>query len=184
MSMCAIGIKENGIYKMVLCKYGGDVSKNGLMLYNYYNTYEMAKKLTRLGHLHTIDKKIKPDKGELHYPHKPSKDVTIASHRDKHEKYLAPLNYKTLEELEWIDIVYYFDRELGKWFVDLTECKTYERVDHDGAPSTIVLKPWKQANLSKLVQFYNEERNEWFCKIENQRILSSLEDKLVEHNLI
>ena len=104
-----IAYKDNSKYKTIYVHNDGNLYHTGKILYDCYNTEEMAAKLVGLGDLSYVGRKLEPT-AIGHSFDNPEKDTTIAYHRDRGEEFnQASL---TLEELrEWahdayIDTVY------------------------------------------------------------------------------
>lgn len=119
----AIGIKENGVYKMVYCLLNNGLEYNGSILYCYYNSFVQAKELIELGTLTMLGKHIsKPNKplvdpyGYSNYFYF-SNYPTQAFHRDHNFDYCPAIEIHSLEQLREVEYIYYFDKELNEWYV-------------------------------------------------------------------
>ena len=72
---------SDGRWKCVYCHWDGYPSWNGKILYNHYNSQELAEALVAPGDMSSLDKKC--DKPEGHTYDTPAKDYTVYYRRDR-----------------------------------------------------------------------------------------------------
>lgn len=94
-------LQNDGKVKSVYCHWDGNLQGVGETLLNHYNSYERANALVALGGLSSVYENLNPlpaapeafpksDVTEILTTHtfdRPQKDVTVAYHRDRKEKF-------------------------------------------------------------------------------------------------
>lgn len=125
----AIGVKENGVYKMVYCHWDGYVENNGAVLYYYYNNLNRVKELIELGALSSLGKEIAPPEGQAHNFDNPILGVTVAYYRDRKTDLRPATEFNSLKDIEWGEFSYYFDKELNEWYVQDRETNIISKLE-------------------------------------------------------
>lgn len=111
---------------------------------DYYNDINKIKTLISLGDISRIEKNVYPDPNRPHtFGDNEQRDVTVAYHRDRSEKwkYTKPKKDKNITEFNnrclsgWEEYAYLYDIEKEKWlvayipFMDSKKLKYYELKD-------------------------------------------------------
>lgn len=129
----------NATCKAAYTHWDGYPTHNGRLLVEHYNTPERIEALLALGALSCLAERLAPEPGENHSYDRPVRDICIAYHRDRGEKFRPPklwhdANYLLSKASDdyWAEYVYLFRN--GEWYVD----STYE--PHGWRPVADVLK--------------------------------------------
>lgn len=103
----------NGVY----CHNDGYPSGVGRMLFLRYNTFEAALSLVALGHLSQVMWDCEPHPSDAHSFDTPTREVTVAYHRDRGET-LTVVGGKSWKSVtDRIDSEYDYLFEDGVWYV-------------------------------------------------------------------
>ena len=130
-----IGITNNkGTIESVFCRLGGEIENAGLLLFNNYNNYDLARKLVFFGDIFKLNKYI--DKGI--YDNGSKDETTIYDTRDRNSSYdLSKRVYNrtvnsylnACREMK-VEYAYLFDKKNNKWLCyDIKENQVYRLED-------------------------------------------------------
>lgn len=111
-----ISIKTGKNFRTIRCHYDGYPECNGAILLKYYNSLDRVEALLQLGDLSSLHKDIAPKAGETHTFYEKAKDVVVALHRDRGDKYYAPKKHG-YKGFEYEDYNYVFNATTNTWFV-------------------------------------------------------------------
>lgn len=113
----AIGIRENGIIRVVYCHWDGYPEYVGAILYGHYNSISKIKKLLALGSLSSLGERVEPRDPNNHSFDKPESGTTVAYHRDRGEEKSKILKMKDTElsKINFGEYAYIYDVETKNW---------------------------------------------------------------------
>ena len=108
----------DGSVKSIYCHWDGYVSHNGAILSEHYTDPKKVEALIELGAISSLNENVNPE-NEGHSFNSPKKGVTVAYHRDRGEKRIAPRIDSSVPVFFNSDIEeygYLFTQE-GEWLV-------------------------------------------------------------------
>lgn len=119
-----IGIRrENGTYDFIMCHFDGYLELNGEILHQYYQDKEKIESLIRLGNISVLGKNLEPEQDQNQRVEEPLKNVTIAYHRDRNEKYHVyhaenGADFQKFADCSWVEFIYLYDEKKSMWLVN------------------------------------------------------------------
>ncbi|MCX8580097.1 post-segregation killing protein PndC [Gilliamella sp. B3482] len=108
-----ICVKVGDVYRTVYCQWDGYLAHNGAILFEYYDSQELAEELVSHGDMLTLDKKCSKPNG--HSYENPVDGYTVYYGRDRGEKNTGYIE-STTRPLCNEEYLYVF--EDGKWHVE------------------------------------------------------------------
>lgn len=108
-----ICVKVGDVYRTVYCHWDGYLAHNGAILFEYYDSQELAEELVSHGDMLTLDKKCSKPNG--HSYENPVDGYTVYYGRDRGEKNTGYIE-STTRPLCNEEYLYVF--EDGKWHVE------------------------------------------------------------------
>jgi hypothetical protein len=120
----SIATEKDGKKVVIYCHWDGYLSNNGNILLKHYKTQKKVDELLVLGNISSLKEKVKPRKNQKHSFDKPAKNVTVAYHRDRGEKFAQiDARMSNRQEFNYLfkDGVWYYNRNDQVSWVELYE---------------------------------------------------------------
>jgi|SRR6185437_7184753 len=111
---------SDGNWKRIYCHWDGYLDHNGTILFEHYNSQELAEKVVAPGNMSSLGKSC--DKPEGHTFDNPVKGYTVYYSRDRNEDHGegeigAALDDVWPPEDTWTEFTYVWKKDEGCWFV-------------------------------------------------------------------
>ena len=114
-------LKKDGSVSSIYCHSDGYLSFNGMLLERHYQDAEKVNKLINLGQISSLAEEVDIPKGVKHTFDKRATGITIFYGRDRGEKEVDAVNYKSFEDYasngDFQQYDYVFDETKNNWFL-------------------------------------------------------------------
>ena len=114
-------LKKDGSVSSIYCHSDGYLSFNGMLLEQHYQDAEKVNKLINLGQISSLGEEVDIPNGVKHSFDKRATGITTFYGRDRGEKEVDAVNYKSFEDYasngDFQEYDYVFDETKKNWFL-------------------------------------------------------------------